>query len=79
MEGHVVFICLHPNERFHLEIMSQVSERFIFVREGTLTHIDDWSRLMALDPVRAYLGSLAQPFDGAGADATVPLSVQAPS
>jgi len=68
-EGRVVFICLHPNERYHVDIMREVCERFIFVRQGTLTHVDDWPTLMKLEPVRAYLGTLAEPFEGAASGA----------
>ena len=30
-EGRLVFVCLHPNERFHLQILQEICERFIFV------------------------------------------------
>ena len=33
-EGHVVFLCVHPNEPFHLEILREACERFIFVQKG---------------------------------------------
>ncbi len=33
-EGRLVFLCVHPNERFHLEIVEEICERFVFVRNG---------------------------------------------
>ena len=33
-EGRVVFVCLHPNEPFHIELMREICERFVFVRNG---------------------------------------------
>jgi len=57
-EGRLVFVCVHPNEPFHLEIMREVCERYIFVRNGGLTLEDDFDRLTEMDDVRAYLGQL---------------------
>jgi ABC-type multidrug transport system ATPase subunit len=57
-EGRLVFVCVHPNEPFHLEIMREVCERYIFVRDGALTLEDDFDRLTQMDAVRSYLGKL---------------------
>ncbi|MEZ5859560.1 MAG: ATP-binding cassette domain-containing protein [Geminicoccaceae bacterium] len=38
-EGRLVFLCVHPNERFHLEILQEICERFIFVHKGTVTQM----------------------------------------
>ncbi len=57
-EDRLVFVCLHPNEPFHLDILREVCERYIFVRDGRLTHAEDFDSLVALEPVRAYLGRL---------------------
>ncbi len=57
-EGRLVFLCIHPNERFHLEILEEICERFIFVRNGRLTQAGSFDELIGLDPARAYLGSL---------------------
>jgi energy-coupling factor transporter ATP-binding protein EcfA2 len=59
-EGRLVFLCLHPNERFHLEILSEICERFFFVENGTVTPAADYAALVALAPARAYLGDLLQ-------------------
>lgn len=57
-EGRLVFLCVHPNERFHLEILEEICERFIFVQNGTVTQVSDYQALMAHEPVRTYLGDL---------------------
>jgi ABC-type multidrug transport system ATPase subunit len=57
-EGRLVFLCVHPNERFHLEILEEICERFIFVQKGTVTPILDYRSLLANDACRAYLGDL---------------------
>ncbi len=57
-EGRLVFLCLHPNEPFHLEIMREICERYIFVQNGRLTHAADYDALIAHAPVRGYLGAL---------------------
>jgi ABC-type branched-subunit amino acid transport system ATPase component len=57
-EGRLVFLCLHPNERFHLEILREICERFIFVRHGRLTHASSFDELTEHEPVRDYLGTL---------------------
>ena len=57
-EGRLVFLCVHPNETFHLDIMREVCEQFIFVQQGTLTHMESFEQLIAHDPARQYLGKL---------------------
>jgi ABC-type multidrug transport system ATPase subunit len=58
-EGRLVFLCLHPTERFHLEVLEEICERFMFVRDGRVTQAPDWRTLLGLDAVREYLGVLA--------------------
>ena len=57
-EGRLVFLCVHPNERFHLEILEEICERFFFVQKGTVTPVADYEALIAFEPARAYLGDL---------------------
>jgi hypothetical protein len=57
-EGRLVFLCIHPNERFHLEIVEDICESFIFVEKGTVTPLADYASLLAHPPARAYLGDL---------------------
>ncbi len=59
-EGRLVFLCVHPNERFHLEILHEICERFIFVHKGTVTQVPDYPALLAHPPARAYLGDLIE-------------------
>ncbi|MEM9493924.1 MAG: hypothetical protein AAGC55_32555 [Myxococcota bacterium] len=56
--GRLVVICVHPNERFHLEIMEEICERFLFVHKGSVTPLADYSAVLAHPPARAYLGDL---------------------
>ncbi|GGK20578.1 ATP-binding cassette domain-containing protein [Salinarimonas ramus] len=64
-EGRLVFLCVHPNERFHLEILEEICERFVFVQKGAVTQAPDWASLLALPQTRAYLGSLLEPTEAA--------------
>lgn len=57
-EGRLVFLCVHPNEPFHLDILREVCERFVFVQQGTVTQAPDFEALIAMPPVRQYLGRL---------------------
>ena len=57
-DGNVVFLCVHPNEPFHLEILREVCERYLFVNRGTVTQLADFGALTAHEPARAYLGRL---------------------
>ncbi|MEP7303630.1 MAG: ATP-binding cassette domain-containing protein [Caldimonas sp.] len=60
-EDRLVFLCLHPNEPYHLEILREVCERFVFVERGRLTLAPSLDALQADERVRAYLGRLADP------------------
>jgi len=63
-DGKLVFLCLHPNEPVHMDILAEVCGRFIFVhkdesRVSRLMQADSLKEL-ARDPrVRHYLGKLA--------------------
>ena len=58
-EGRVVFVCLHPNEPFHIELLREICERFVFVRNGRLSHAATLAEMTANGPFRDYLGHLA--------------------
>ena len=60
-EGRLVFVCLHPNESYHLELMEEVCERFVFVLAGTVREYPDFRSLLREPDVRTYLGRLAPP------------------
>ena len=57
--GKLVFLCLHPNEPYHLDILRESCERFIFVHKGVVTQAPDFGTLTKDDRVRNYLGALA--------------------
>jgi len=59
-EGRLVFVCLHPNEPYHVELMREVCERFIFVNRGRLTHGPTLEALAKDEAFRTYLGRLAE-------------------
>jgi ABC-type branched-subunit amino acid transport system ATPase component len=55
-EGRAVFVCLHPNERYHLDILREICERFMFVEKGRVSLHPDWNALAADARVSTYLG-----------------------
>ena len=57
--GCLVFLCLHPNEPYHIDILRRSCERFIFVQKGVVTQAADFASLTADPRVRTYLGALA--------------------
>jgi len=58
-ERRLVFLCLHPTEAFHLDILRETCERFVFVNRGQLAHAASWDEMLRQDGVRSYLGALA--------------------
>ena len=63
-EERLVFVCLHPNEPYHLELMQEVCERMVFVLAGRVREYPDFRSLLREPDVRTYLGRLA-PSDAA--------------
>ena len=68
-QGKLVFLCLHPNEPVHMDILADVCERYIFVhkdaaRVSRLMHAPSLPELARDERVRAYLGRLAPPLSG---------------
>lgn len=59
-DARLVFVCVHPNEPFHLEILEEICERFIFVQKGQLAFFDDFDSLLSHRSVRDYLGNLVK-------------------
>ena len=58
-DGRLVFLCLHPNEPYHIDILRESCERFLFVHKGQVTQAADFATLLRDEQVRAYLGKLA--------------------
>ncbi|HYI06214.1 MAG TPA: ATP-binding cassette domain-containing protein [Reyranella sp.] len=57
-DGKLVFLCLHPNEHYHIDILRQCCERFIFVEKGVVSQAPDFDALLRDQRVRSYLGAL---------------------
>jgi len=57
--GRVVFLCVHPNEPFHVDIMRENCDRYLFVSKGQVAQLPDYGSLLAHPGVREYLGALA--------------------
>ena len=57
-DGRLVFLCLHPNERYHVDILRECCERFIFVQKGVVTQAPSFDVLAQDERVRGYLGAL---------------------
>jgi ABC-type multidrug transport system ATPase subunit len=58
-EGRVVFLCLHPTERYHLDILKEICERFVFVERGRISLHPNFDALSADRRVASYLGTPA--------------------
>ncbi|MEP6941311.1 MAG: ATP-binding cassette domain-containing protein [Betaproteobacteria bacterium] len=58
-EGRLVFICLHPTAQFHISILREICERFLFVGDGRVTTAPDLPGLCADPRVSRYLGKLS--------------------
>ena len=58
-EDRLVFVCVHPNERFHIDILKEICERYFFVQEGKVSEAKDFETLPHNESARRYLGKLA--------------------
>jgi len=64
-DGKLVFLCLHPNEPMHLDILDEVCARHMFMhkdeaRTSRLLFADTLGALVREPQVAAYLGALAK-------------------
>ena len=59
--GRLVFVCLHPTEAYHLDLLGELCERFVFVHDGRASDVGDFSSLLAQPAVRAYLAGAVAP------------------
>jgi len=57
-DGRLVFLCLHPTERYHLDILAEVCERYLFVFRGAVSEAPDLATLAQDGRVREYLGNV---------------------
>ncbi|MGH7413378.1 MAG: ABC transporter ATP-binding protein [Candidatus Rokuibacteriota bacterium] len=61
-EGRLVFVCLHPTETYHLDILRELAERWVFVEGGRARAFPDFATLARDAAACAYLGqALARP------------------
>ena len=62
-QGRLVFLCLHPNEPVHLDILSEICDRHVFMRKNPqgvseLTFAQTLGDLIKDPAAAAYLGKL---------------------
>lgn len=57
-EDRLVFLCVHPNEKFHLEILQEICGQFIFIQSGEVSTHSDFENLTRKSAVKNYLGKL---------------------
>jgi ABC-type multidrug transport system ATPase subunit len=57
-ENRLVFICLHPTAKYHLDILKEVCERFVFVAGGEAKEAASLDALKEDARFRSYLGDL---------------------
>lgn len=62
-DGRLIFMSLHPTEHFHLEIIQEICERFMFVFKGKVYHYDTWQEFIADEHVREYLGKNLEEYE----------------
>jgi ABC-type multidrug transport system ATPase subunit len=55
-EGRLVVISLHPTEPYHLDILRELCERYLFVHDGRVASAPDFATLERDEAARAYLG-----------------------
>ena len=53
----LVFLCLHPNEPVHIDILRESCDRFIFVDKGRLTHANSFASLVGDERVHARISA----------------------
>jgi ABC-type multidrug transport system ATPase subunit len=57
-QGKLVFVCLHPNERWQLDLLREIAERLVFVHRGVVTEHERFDSLVTQPEAREYLGAL---------------------
>jgi ABC-type multidrug transport system ATPase subunit len=55
-EDRLVVLCMHPTAAWHLEILAEIAEQFLFVADGGVRRKADFSALLAEPRFRTYLG-----------------------
>ena len=57
-EGALVLVSAHPYEPWHLELIREVCDRYVFVQEGHLTLLNTFDDFMAHPDVADYMSGL---------------------
>ncbi len=57
-EGRLVFLCLHPTAQYHVAILQEICERFLFVADGRVSAAPNIATLCADARAARYLGKL---------------------
>ena len=55
----LVLLCVHPQEPYHIDILREICEQFVFVRKGAVRQAPSYDALLEGEDVRDYLGKLA--------------------
>ena len=58
-QDKLIFVCLHPNELYHVELMREICEKFLFVMNGKIYEFPNFDSMLQMHEFRAYLGKLA--------------------
>ncbi len=61
--GKLVFMSLHPTEQYHLEIVREICEEFMFVYQGKIRRYQTWAEFVSDDNVREYLGTNLEAYE----------------
>ncbi len=54
----LLFVCLHPQEQWQLELLREIAESFVFVDRGCVTEYASFDDLTRVPVARDYLGHL---------------------
>lgn len=57
-DGRLVFLCLHPTAQYHVAILQEICERFLFVADGTVSAAPNIATLCGDARAARYLGKL---------------------
>ena len=55
-DGKLVLMSLHPTEHYHLDILQEVCEQFMFISKGALSRYGSWDSFVSNPDIRSYLG-----------------------
>ena len=58
-QDKLIFVCLHPNELYHVELMREICEKFLFVMNGRVYEFPNFDSMLQMHEFRTYLGKLA--------------------